>query len=87
MAKSDAERQAALRERRKRQAIGAENGEGAGQINLFVKASARNALRRMSRHQGTSQRAVLEQLLMEAEDRLTAAMTDEESGHYMRVTE
>jgi hypothetical protein len=83
MAQTGAERQAAMRARRRYQAVGAEAGEAAHQLNIFIRASAANALRRMARARGLSQRALLEGLLIEAEGKAVEGLTDAEiEGYY-----
>lgn len=58
-----AERQRAFRQRVR---------DGAGErINLIVSVSAKRQLERLARHRGTTQRAVLEHLLAEAERETT----------------
>jgi hypothetical protein len=78
MARTAAERQAAMRERRRRQAVGAEPGERAHQLNIFIRAKAMGALGRLARRWRVSQREALEALLMEAEDKAVRGLTDEE---------
>jgi hypothetical protein len=78
MARTGAERQAAARERRRRQAVGAEPGERAHQLNIFIRAKAMGALGRLARRWRVSQREALEALLMEAEEKAVKGLTDEE---------
>jgi Replication regulatory protein RepB len=83
MAQTSAQRQAAARARRRYQAIGAEQGEHAQQINIFIKASAAGALRRLARYHGITQRQLLENLLITADDQITANWSDEQIyAHY-----
>jgi LAS superfamily LD-carboxypeptidase LdcB len=85
MAQTAAQRQAAARARRRNQAVGAEKGEHAHQINTFIKASAANALRRMARHHGVSQRELLERMLTEAEELLTHGWSEHQIDQYYNL--
>jgi hypothetical protein len=82
MARTAAERQAVARERRRRQAVGAEPGERAHQLNIFIRAKAMGALGRLARRWRVSQREALEALLMEAEEKAVKGLTDVELEGY-----
>jgi hypothetical protein len=87
MARTAAERQAAARARRRRQAVGAESGERAHQLNIFIRAKAMGALQRLARRWRVSQRQALEALLIEAEERVVKVLTDAELTAYLAPTE
>ncbi len=74
MGKSGAERQRAFRQRR------IADGTDA-RLDMVVSASAAAALQRLARHHGTSQRAMLEQVLAQAEQAVVAGIADP-SGYY-----
>jgi DNA-binding transcriptional regulator YbjK len=87
MARTAAERQAAARARRRCQAVGAEAGERAHQLNIFIRAKAMGALQRLARRWRVSQRQALEALLIEAEERVVKVLTDAELTAYLAPTE
>ena len=60
MPKTSRERQAAYRSRR-------QDGEGEYRLNTWISSQASFALGRLARHQGLSRRAVLEQLVIAAD--------------------
>jgi hypothetical protein len=71
MAKSGAERQAELRDRRRAERIGpsvaaGERSEGERRLDVWIRTSAYLSLVRFARHHGLSRREALERLLMEA---------------------
>lgn len=69
MAKTAAERQAAYRDRR---ATAGENGEK--RINTWVDAGAALALDRLAQHHGLSKRAILEQLVLAADEEIHSGL-------------
>ena len=76
---TSAERQAAFRQRH----LAEGNAE---RLNVIVDVSAKRQLERLARHRGTTQRAVIEALLAEAERRATARMQPAAEGEYFTVT-
>jgi hypothetical protein len=66
MAQSGAERQATYRQRR---ATAGDNGDR--RISTWVATGAALALERLARHHGVSQRAMLEQLVTAADERIS----------------
>jgi len=75
MAKTTSERQAAYRTRHLK--------EGKGErISVVVSLSAAMALRRLAAHAGTSQRNILENLLTEAQSKVTREMNGDEQTNY-----
>jgi hypothetical protein len=71
MAKSGAERQRALRGRRRAERIGAdvpdaERSEGEHRMDVWIRISAYLCLERYAEHHGISQRSALERILMAA---------------------
>lgn len=76
---TSAERQAAFRQRH----LAEGNAE---RLNVIVDVSAKRQLERLARHRGTTQRAVIETLLAEAERRATARMQPAAEGEYFTVT-
>lgn len=74
MGKTAAERQRAYRQRR------IADGTDA-RLDMVVSASAAAALQRLAAHQGISQRAMLEQVLAQAEQATLAGMADP-AGYY-----
>jgi hypothetical protein len=83
MGKSNAERQAAYRARR---AEAGDNGER--RLNTWLSTAAALALERLARHHGLTQRALLERLLIEAQDNVTAGFgpDDPERDRFFGVT-
>lgn len=65
MTKTSTERQREYRERARLQ------GDGARRINIWLSSGADLALDRLADHGGRTRRAVLERLIMEADERLT----------------
>ena len=78
MGKSAAERQ---REYRQRRPEAGDNGER--RLQCWISTAAKLSLERLARHQGSSKRAVLEQLLVEADKAATDGMTDLEVDTYL----
>ena len=81
MPKTTRERQAAYRSRR-------HDGDGDRRLNTWLSSQAAFALRRLARHQGLSQRAVLERLVIEADQAILDALEFEtpEWAAYLGVT-
>lgn len=76
---TNADRQAAYRKRR---AEAGENGER--RLNTWVTTGASLALARLARHHGISQRAMLERLIVQADDAILQQieLESEEWGRY-----
>lgn len=83
MGKTNSERQAAYRARR---AEAGDNGER--RLNTWLSTAAALALERLARHHGLTQRAMLERLLLEARDNVTAGLDidDPEWSKFFGVT-
>jgi hypothetical protein len=81
MPKTSAERQAAYRSRRN-------DGDGDHRLNTWISTSAYFALARLARHQGLSRRAVLEQLVIAADQAILDSLEFEtpEWEAYLGVT-
>lgn len=81
MPKTSRERQAAYRSRR-------HDGDGEYRLNTWVSSHAAFALRRLARHQGLSRRAMLEQLIIAADEAIldTLDIDQPEWDLYMGVT-
>jgi hypothetical protein len=77
MAKSNAERQRAYRERHLKDADG--KGE---RINTVVTLSAKRSLERLASCYGVTQRAMLEQIIAEAEDVLLSGFSSRKQSKY-----
>ena len=82
MAKTSAQRQAAYRSRRN-------IGEGLHRLNTWISTPAFCALQRLARHQGLSQRALIEQILFRIDDEAirTLEMDTPEWDRYFGVTQ
>ena len=81
--KTAAARQAAYRTRAMRGEGGIatqtdDPGQGAGRLDLFLPTNARFALRRLAKRTGQSQAQVLTDLLMKADRRVVARLTEDE---------
>ncbi len=76
---TNAERQAAYRQRH----LAEGNGE---RLNLVIGVSAKRQLERQARHRGTTQRAVIEALLAEAERVTLWTLDPAEHRAYLDVT-
>ena len=81
MPKTSAERQAAYRSRRN-------DGDGDRRLNTWISTQAAFALARLARHQRISQRAILEQLVLTADQAIldTLDLDTPEWDHYFGVT-
>ncbi len=84
MAKTAAERQADYRERR---ATAGENGER--RLNTWVSTGAALALDRLARRHGLSKRAMLERLVLDADEGIVSALDPDsaEWATYFEVTQ
>jgi hypothetical protein len=81
MALTPAERQKRYRENRK---LAGENGHR--QINTWISTEAYEALRRMARRDGVTQRELLERMLIDAQNHLTSQMSDDEFNEYLSLS-
>jgi hypothetical protein len=79
MALTGAERQRKYRENRKL----ADNGYR--QINTWISTEAYEALRRMAKRHGVTQREMLERLLIGAQDRIMRGLSDTELDEYLKA--
>ena len=79
---SNAERQA----RYKKTRYQANNGDGEYQLNCWITSQAKFALKRLAKHHGMTQRAVLEWLLTESDETTFRAMNEEQQDEYLEVT-
>jgi hypothetical protein len=77
---SGAERQRKYRENRKL----ADNGYR--QINTWISTQAYEALRRMARRDGVTQREMLERLLIDAQEKIVREMSDTELDEYLSLS-
>ncbi len=82
MSLSNAERQA----RYKKTRYQANNGDGEYQLNCWITSQAKFALKRLAKHHGITQRAVLEWLLTESDETTFRALNDEQQVEYLEVT-
>ena len=80
MTTTSAERQQAYRAKRP---FAGDNGER--RLQSWVTTSTALALGRLARRAGTTQRAVLEQLIQDADRVVTQAMSDDEFDHYFAL--
>jgi hypothetical protein len=80
MALTAAERQKRYRESKKL----ADNGYR--QINLWISTEAYLALRRMASRDSVTQREMLERMLVDAQNRLIAQLSDEELSSYLSLS-
>ena len=79
MGKSSALRQADYRARHNVAA-------GVWRLNTVLSVKAKRSLERMAAHSGMSQRALLEQLLIDAEDRALSKLDDQQRDAWFTVT-
>jgi len=70
MGRTNAERQRAYRARRR----DANAGSGDQRLTTWLRTEASQALKRLAAHYGCSQRAMLERLIVEADERELAAL-------------
>ena len=82
MSLSSSERQARYKKNRQK----ATEGDGEYQINCWVTSQAKFALKRLAKHHGMTQKAVLEWLLTECDETTMRALSDEEQERYLDVT-
>ena len=82
MSLSNAERQA----RYKKTRYQANNGDGEYQLNCWITSQAKFALKRLAKHHGMTQRAVLEWLLTESDETTFRALNEEQQDEYLEVT-
>ena len=75
------ERQRAYRARR---STAGDNGER--RLQAWVTTNADLALDRLARHHGVTRRAMLEKLILEADDSITRGLDDEAFENYSDVT-
>jgi len=75
------ERQRAYRARR---STAGDNGER--RLQAWVTTKADLALDRLARHHGVTRRAMLEKLILEADDSITRGLDDEAFENYLDVT-
>jgi hypothetical protein len=80
MALTPAERQKRYRENRRLV------GNGYRQINTWISTEAYEALRRMARRDGVTQREMLEQVLIAAQDRIMRVLSDDELSEYLLLS-
>lgn len=80
MATTSAERQRAYRARRP---CAGENGER--RLQTWVSTAAALALGRLARHNGMTRRAFLEKLILDADQVITRAMSDEAFDQYFAL--
>ena len=79
---SNAERQA----RYKKTRYQANNGDGEYQLNCWITSQAKFALKRLAKHHGITQRAVLEWLLIESDETTWRSLNEEQQDEYLEVT-
>jgi hypothetical protein len=79
MALTGAERQKRYRENRKM----ADNGYR--QINTWISTEAYEALRRMARRNGVTQREMLERLLIDVQERIMRRLSDAQLDEYLKA--
>jgi hypothetical protein len=80
MTTTSAERQQAYRAKRP---FAGDNGER--RLQSWVTTATALALGRLARRAGTTQRAVLEQLIQDADRAVTQGMNDDEFNHYFAL--
>jgi DNA-binding MarR family transcriptional regulator len=80
MSLTAAQRQKRYRENRKL----ADNGFR--QINTWISTEAYEALRRMARRDGVTQRELIERLLIDAQDMVMRRLTDDELSTYLSLS-
>ena len=81
MARTTAERQAAYRKNR---ATAGDNGER--RINVWVSTATALALQRLARRGEVTQRSVIEELVLAADEQAAAGLSEEEWADYFSVT-
>lgn len=83
MAKTSAQRQQAYRAGRARAGRARAGDNGELRINTFVATSAALGLKRLAKHHGVTQRAMLERLIHDADKAVVAPMDDAEFERYL----
>jgi hypothetical protein len=79
MALTGAERQKRYRENRKL------TDNGYRQINTWISTEAYEALRRISKRYGVTQRELIERLLLKEQDRILRGLSDTELDEYLLI--
>jgi len=80
MALTGAERQKRFRENRR---LSGENGYR--QINMWISTEAYEALKRMAKREGVTQREFIERLLVAAQERIMRGLSDTELDEYLKA--
>jgi len=81
MARSNAERQAKYRKKRR---LGTKDDIGSRRLDCWLPSEAFLALGRLARHQGQTKQSILESLIVAAdEENLQACATDEDLDEYL----
>ncbi len=80
MATTNAQRQQAYRANRH---TAGQDGSGELRINTFVTTSAALGLKRLAKHHGITQRAMLERLIGDADKAVSGPMDDAEFERYL----
>jgi uncharacterized protein YidB (DUF937 family) len=67
---------------------GRADGNGERRLNTWVATGAAQALRRLARHHGVSQREMLERLILDADERIVKALDPDSAAwvEYFGVT-
>ncbi len=78
---------AAQRQRSYREARASAGTNGERRINAWVSTAAALALGRLARHHGTSKRAILEQLILEADNEASTGLDPQAWDKYHDVTQ
>ena len=81
MPKTNAERQAAFKAKRSTGQVEER------QLNTWISADAFFALRRMARHRGMTQKAIIEELLLAADQEIADSMNEQQHDEYVTVTQ
>ena len=82
MSLSNSERQARYKKTRHK----ANDGDGEYQLNCWLTSQAKFALKRLAKHHGISQRAVLEWLLTESDEATFRSLSEDQQDDYLSVT-
>lgn len=85
--KTASDRQAAYRARARRGEGGIalktdDPGQGAARVDVFLPTRARLALRRLAKRKGQSQAQVMADLLLKADDKVAARLSEDEREDY-----
>lgn len=81
MSLSNAERQSRYKKTRHK----ANNGDGEYQLNCWITSQAKFALKRLAKHHGITQRAVLEWLLIESDETTWRSLSEDQQDEYLEV--